>query len=426
MSLITQKNWSLFANSIADPAKPEEYNQAAVNRLMDKMDDNIIRVVGVKPQYRAINKVQLIDFQNEEDRLYYQKAWDRYLAEKAKLEGEAGLSKAQSRFSILVQFLKFRQAAELCRAKYLAQAMYDSVNRNNKAAVAALNFRPTITKIVTILMNEYGVSRDDISLIWGGSQVKQTKKGKLKKTLIENDKVLEALMAEGIDLEDLDLGEDVEVKEEVHFDPSLRMGSQTKETRQAEIDNFQRGTSKYCFFTFKAGGVGLSLHHTDELTRTYNEDAPGFEQWYLRYNIEQLIAHKKLLNGQARRKESGYVYEEDIPYIYTRPRELYCAPTYSAIELVQGLGRCPRLTSLSDTLQLLVFFRGTIEEKVAYITSLKLRCLSKVIRQREHWEDVIIGRDSEAAAKQLIETSEPDGDEDSGLEILGSDINDDE
>ena len=66
-------------------------------------------------------------------------------------------------------------------------------------------------------------------------------------------------------------------------------------------------------------------------------------------------------------------------------------PTYSAIELVQGLGRCPRLTSLSDTPQELVYYRGTVEESVARIVAQKLRCLSRVVRMKESWEDVIVG-----------------------------------
>ena len=61
--------------------------------------------------------------------------------------------------------------------------------------------------------------------------------------------------------------------------------------------------------------------------------------------------------------------------------------------MVQGLGRAPRLTSLSVTKQTLLFYRGTVEDEIADIVSQKLRCLTKVVRQKESWSDVIVGGD---------------------------------
>src|SRR6185369_16354832 len=117
----------------------------------------------------------------------------------------------------------------------------------------------------------------------------------------------------------------------------LDLGPQDYVKRQVEIDRFQAGSSDYCLFNFKSGGVGLSLHHSDELTTI-----------------------------KVRRKpHSGYAYVEDIPSIPTKPRLTYLTPTFSAIELVQGLGRAARITSLSDTRQILLFYKHTIEEKVA-------------------------------------------------------------
>ena len=69
------------------------------------------------------------------------------------------------------------------------------------------------------------------------------------------------------------------------------------------------------------------------------------------------------------------------------------SPTWSPLELVQGLGRCGRLTSLSDTLQFLLFYAGTIEEKVAHKASKGLKCLKKVVRSKESWEDMIVNPD---------------------------------
>ncbi len=179
----------------------------------------------------------------------------------------------------------------------------------------------------------------------------------------------------GVDVEELLADMDLDQVEErtlKELPEPLQLGAQSKEDRQKEIDRFQAGKSLYCLFTMRAGGVGLSLHHTDELTKE-----------------------------KVRHKANGYAVVEDIAKIPVRPRKLFAAPTYSAIELVQSLGRCPRLTSLSDTEQELLFYRGTIEEDVAAIVSQKLRCLSKVVRQREKWADVILTNG--ASTKEHIE-----------------------
>lgn len=383
---LTNAHFLDFAQVICGPdIKPEEHSPSAINHLIDVLDDFIIRVKNVRTQFKPINSVKMIDFANEEDRLYYEEAYNRYLAEKATIEAEG----QGSRFQILVEFLKFRQAAELIRAPYLAQAMYHSV-QEGQAAVASLNFKNTITKIVKILIEDYKVPRSQISLIWGGA-AKASKKQKAKAKLDVNEDMRAEMEELGISLEDLNL-DDVEEMKEFNIDipDEYKLGSQNLKERQKEIDKFQSGKSLYCLFTFRAGGVGLSLHHTDELTKE-----------------------------KARRKPSGYVIEEDIQTIPTRPRINFVAPTYSAIELVQGLGRCARLTSLSDTPQLLVFYRGTIEARVAAIVSMKLRCLTKVVRQKESWESCIVGQDKAEAVQQKYLNSSNNEPDDSDDELLG-------
>jgi len=224
---------------------------------------------------------------------------------------------------------------------------------------------------VMILTNPegpYKVDRDNISLVWGGGQTQLTAKQKAKAKVKAIAKKMAAMSEDGeVEyseaemMEAMDL-EEVEDRELFNIPPELRLESQDKVERQSEIDKFQSGRSLYCLFTFRAGGVGLSLHHSDELTKE-----------------------------KCRRKKSGYVYEEDIPSIPVRPRETFLAPTYSAIELVQGLGRAPRLTSLSNTNQTLLFYRGTVEDDIADIVSSKLRCLGEVVKQKESWQDVICG-----------------------------------
>lgn len=364
VTCMNNENWPTYSSSIASPSSPDEYNEAAVERLVKDTEAYIVRVKGVRPQFDAQNKIKMIGFQSAEEREYYLKAWDRYLQEKAKLEA-AGVSTSSatgnSKFQILVQFLKFRMAAEYCRREHLAKEMYQAV-QNGKAACCALNFKQSLIAVVRILNEKYGVSRDSISLVWGGGQTALTKKQKMKQALKGKAEALE-LAGLSVDelLEDMDLDE-VEDRVLEDLPEHLRLGSQSKDERQLEIDKFQSGRTQYCLYTFRAGGVGLSLHHTDELTKV-----------------------------KARRQKNGYVIVEDIAKVPVRPRVNFVAPTYSAIELVQGLGRCPRLTSLSDTEQTLIFYRGTIEEDVANVVSQKLRCLSRVVRQREKWSDMVIG-----------------------------------
>lgn len=380
---LTEKNWEQFASDVASPSKPDEYNASAVDRLTSLMDDYIVRVKGVKWQFNPINDYELIDFITDEGRKFYQTAEERYFRRMAKLKA-GDIPPAASKGYLLAIMTQYNIAAESNpdRAKIIAQRMLHDA-QEGYAPVCAMKYKISISRILKILMDEYGVKRSEISVIWGGSKAKLTKKQEAKKSLSSNDDLMQALEDAGITLEGLGLDDDtVQVKEEIEFDESLKLGTQNAQQRETEKKNFLSGKTKYCLFSTRAGGVGLSLHHTDELTEF-----------------------------KCRRKPSGYVYEEDIPLVPTRPRRLYGPPCYSAIDVVQFLGRCGRLTSLSNTRQTLLFFRGTIEERVAAIYSIKLKCLSRVVRNRESWEDVILGaasrEDREAAAlKYLQETGD--------------------
>jgi len=377
-TILTNGNWKTYAQSIAgDRSRPEEYNEAAIERLRKDLDPWIVQVRGVRPQFDAVNKIRMIRFETAEERDEYNRAWEEYLEEKAKLE-KAGLEEGHGgmnpRFEILVRLQRFCMKAEKLRANYLAREMFESVQKDGKAAVCAVKFKGTIISIMKILHDKYGVSRDLVSLIWGGGQTDLSKKQKQKKKIM--DKV-DALREAGIDVDELlaqlEL-DNIEERELEHLPEHLKLGSQSKEDRQNEIDRFQSGRSLYCMYTFRAGGVGLSLHHTDEFTKQ-----------------------------KCRRQKNGYVYTEDIPSIPIRPRRTFVAPTYSAMEMVQGLGRTPRLTSLSDSEQFLVFYSGTVEVEVAKTVSQKLKCLSRVVRQRETWQDVVLGGVKKEAFRELSE-----------------------
>ena len=111
-------------------------------------------------------------------------------------------------------------------------------------------------------------------------------------------------------------------------------GGQSAEQRQRHVDEFQEGKRDVMLLTLQAGGVGISLHH-----------------------------------------------EQDS----ARPRHIILPPTWSAIDLIQCLGRSHRITSQSNTLQEVLWYRNTIEERVAAVVENKVKCINKAVSAKEQW-----------------------------------------
>ena len=395
-SILTEATWATYAGYMADPSGsgqgvPTDYNEAAVERLMKDLDDYIVRVKGVRWQFNAINKTEVIDFEPpSEDNDFtdteqeYILAWQTYLEEMAKLEREVT---DNPRFQALVKLGKFLQAAEYAK-RYIFVKRLITDYRNGYAAILGCKQKKTIIAVVKILISKYGIARNKISLIWGGGQTVLSAKQKLKAAVRAKEDLFKE---QGISMEDLGLDE-VEDRILEDIPEELRLGNQSKEERQKEIDRFQGGVSDFCIFTFKSGGVGLSLHHTDELTNSWNESAPGYKDWLekdIRNWNRNKPESKRVKPGKVRKQNNGYAYVEDIPFIKTKPRKSTISTTWSPIEMVQAVGRPARLTSLSNTEQSVVGFRGTVEEEQLFVLMHRLKCLSKVVRQREPWSDLI-------------------------------------
>lgn len=375
MSTLTNNTWQPWARAIAAPADIMDYDAPAMARFMTAFNDYIVDVKGVRPKFPARNRVEKIGFANAEQRQQYQLAWDRYVREMELLKGEM---KELGSFQQLVAMMKFTQAAELIRHEEFSKRIV-RINGEGKAAVLAIKFKETGGATVKDLIKNYGYKRSEISMIWGGMGGTFSADGKIKlkeKRVLE--KTFSMLDASDLDmlkslnirvlvidnnnpdkvLREVELSQEMEERQKLNdaglksIDAAdlgaMRLGNQSRKARQQEIDAFQTGKTKVCIFTFKAGGVGLSLHHHDDTCLQ---------------------------------------------------REAVLAPCYSAIELVQGLGRAPRLTSLSETTQTMLYYKGTIEDHVADKVSQKLKCLKEVVRQRESWDDVIV----EASGKELSE-----------------------
>ena len=116
-------------------------------------------------------------------------------------------------------------------------------------------------------------------------------------------------------------------------------GGQSADERQRHVDAFQRGEKDYMLLTVAAGGVGISLHHEDM-------------------------------------------------YANAKPRHIILPPTWSAIDLIQCVGRSHRLTSCSNTLQEVILYKGTIEERVAAVVKNKIACINKAVTAKEQWSSL--------------------------------------
>ena len=115
------------------------------------------------------------------------------------------------------------------------------------------------------------------------------------------------------------------------------VGGQTPTKREGQRQKFQDGNADVMLFTMRSGGVGISLHH----------------------NCKE-----------------------------ARPRHIIIPPTWSAIDLVQALGRGHRITSISDTTQEVVWYKNTIEETVCARVEAKLNCINASVGRKENWVNV--------------------------------------
>lgn len=340
---LTDRNWKQFASQIAAPRDPMDYCEAAIKRLVEKLDPYILRIKNIRPKHKAFNGVMKINFLTDDERDEYVTAWERYQKEKAKIEEQAEATGEGSYFQLLAQLTIMRKAAEKCRRYHLAKFMHETW-MNGEAPVCVVAFKGTITSAYRILVEDYGWSRDDISIIWGGSIESMNLKKKVASKIKKNKLFQEALKEADIDLQELGFDlENLEEKteEQLAFEKLHNLLTQKPEDREKERIRFQKQKSRGLFLTFKSGGVGLSAHHQ---------------------------------------------------YECAKPRRTLLTPVYSEKELVQGLGRCPRITSMSDTYQYMIYYVGTVEEAVAERVVMKLKNLKHVVKMREAWEDIFTGK----------------------------------
>lgn len=197
--VIDEFNFQYWINRVSGLTAPNEYNAAAMERIKDTLESNIVRFKGVKFKKRTFTHCKLIDFESEEDRQDFNSAYADYLKELAKIDKEApgGLA------LIWTITTKFRMRAEEIKAKYLAGIAKDIAEKQGKQIILGSNYVKPL-EIAKEKLLALGVPENQIAIIVGG---------------------------------------------------------QSKKERQRNIKLYQSGQALYCLLTLKSGGVGLSLHH---------------------------------------------------------------------------------------------------------------------------------------------------------------------
>jgi hypothetical protein len=320
--ILTNDNWNNYSKRLASPADPNEFSKAAIKRLIKEFKPYIVTFKNVHRKHKTHNNTMIIPFETKEKSERYDTAWERFQKRKCELEG-----RKNEYMLTLAAFTVFRHESELLRADTLARLGKEWTDKGY-SVIYATCYKDTIAKATDYLVKDYNVTRDQISLIWGGDSKYTSNGDGGSYTPLEIQNLLTlAMLGEEIDGRKLK-----KIINQLHaeaaglddLDPSLDLGIQTREKRQYEIDKFQTGKSHYCFFTFQAGGAGLSLHH----------------------------------------------YRPTL-----RPRRTFLTPTYNEMEMEQGFGRAHRINSLSDTEQSIILYRGTIEERVLSRMCQKKTCL---------------------------------------------------
>lgn len=395
-TLITYDNFKQnFADIIAN-GSPHLPNKAAANRYFTAISDRVVEFPYIKWPHKAINSVRFYSFRTAEDRVQYDSAIDRYLDRISKLGKETPNERAMR----YIALLQLRKEVEPIRSIQVADDMHNDV-QSGYSPVLGTAFTGSIIKTTFYLMDHYGYSRDDLSIIWGG-------KANIKPDKIMTEADLVQIMTEslasgeGLSLEAQRLirrtlawqedrilfGDATDAAQDARYArlQSLGLiGIQTKQKRQAEIKKFKRGISKICLFTGASGGTGLSLEHGDERT------------W---------------------------------------PRRLYSTPIYSGKEFTQIFGRCPRRNSISDTYQFICLMSGTVEQHhVAPILDLKLQCLGEITSQKTDIAEILSqltaeeftsGRTTYQKIRSLEEAEQQADDENTQLHATDDDDEDDD
>ena len=333
---LTRETFPEFARTLTLGADPRGANAAALERWGAAIGDRFVKPPGDPQKVKALNKVKLFEITDPINQNMLKNAMKNYL-ESLERTGRSIDPQGQ----VMVAFMVMARAAELATVDtWVADTI--EAHRQGYAPVIAIRFVETLKELVMKLCDsEYFKSKNltqkKISLIWGGNRE--------------------------IKLEDL-------LPENRAAEIAVKMGmwilDNPDEARKPKADDI--GITKEEFRAFHKG-----IKYTSErIFREMTKDAFAMRNEKLRemklHNQNQNERHENVqafLNGETEfciytLSSGGTGISLDHRYIHTKPRKVMSTMTYWAEEFAQALGRCVRITTLTDTTQEIYVPEGTI------------------------------------------------------------------
>jgi hypothetical protein len=161
----------------------------------------------------------------------------------------------------------------------------------------------------------------------------------------------------------------------------MKLHNQNQKERHENVQAFLNGETEFCIYTLSSGGTGISLDHR---------------------------------------------------FQYTRPRKVQSTLTYWAEEVAQALGRCCRITTLTDTLQEIYVPEGTLlSDHMAPKLARKLKSIDAIgssnvdfaaeledaIRKKQKAEKLTAEDLMPAESSGVIEVEDEDDDDDAEEQV---------
>jgi len=247
--------------------EPTKSNNAAMKRLREAIDPYVFEIENVKWPARARNRSLVVDFKSSADREKYDNFYKAYLEMLEKMHREENDSPFQQWIAINV----FRKGVEPMRNAAAADRIQHNLSRKVATAVG-VNYKCTVTDLV-FQLEQHGIHRNQISIIWGGGEDYDAHNTFDEKTLNKyvedlrngvpvSKSTLDRMKKTIAFREDMVKSGESEAERFKRYDDLRKLGmtgSQSHEQRWQEIRRFQTGVTKICIFTLASGGVGLSL-----------------------------------------------------------------------------------------------------------------------------------------------------------------------
>jgi hypothetical protein len=326
--IVNRESFKEFCRALNEGSKIplNKPNAAALERWSIAIGDRFIRPPNDPQKVKAINRVKLFEITDPANWSMVTNAMDNYLKS---LENTGKSIDPQGQ--VMVAFMVMARAAELASVdQWVADAIEH--HKAGYAPVLAIRFTETLKEYVMKLsespyFKSLGYTREKISLIWGGSaEIKEedllpTERanqigGLIGKYILDNPG-LSMPTADDLDIEPAELRKFKkgikytserlfrEMSKEHYRERNaklreMKLHNQTQEERHVNVKMFLEGATEFCVYTLSSGGTGISLDHR---------------------------------------------------YTYTRPRWVMSTMTYWAEEFAQALGRCVRVSTITDTIQ---------------------------------------------------------------------------